>query len=69
MQADAVQTEPGNVADEARLDIRARGFWRQGQNAYFDVSVTNPLSASSIKLPLSKVYDRHEKEKKTHVQS
>jgi len=60
----SVQTEAGNTADEARLDIRARGFWRQGQNAYFDVRVTNPLSASSMNLPLSKVYDRHEKEKK-----
>ena len=29
------------VTDEARLDIRARGFWREGQNAYFDVRTTN----------------------------
>ena len=27
--------------DNARLDIRARGVWRQGQNAYFDVRITN----------------------------
>ena len=27
--------------DDARLDIRARGFWRAGQNAFFDVRVTN----------------------------
>ena len=26
---------------DARLDIRARGFWRRGQNAFFDVRVTN----------------------------
>ena len=29
-----------NVADDARLDVRARGFWRHGQNAFFDVHVT-----------------------------
>ena len=29
------------TAHDARLDVRARGFWRDGQNAYFDVRVTN----------------------------
>jgi hypothetical protein len=64
LKTETIPTGIGNTADEARLDIRARGFWRQGQNAYFDVRVTNPLSASAMKLPLSKVHDRHEKEKK-----
>ena len=27
--------------DKVHPDIRARGFWRNGQNAYFDVRVTN----------------------------
>ena len=57
-------TNMGNTTDEARADIRARGFWRNGQSAYFDVRVTNPLSASAINKPLSRVYDTHEKEKK-----
>ena len=56
--------ESSNTADGARLDIRARGFWRDGQSAYFDVRVTNPYCASSIKTPLSKIYDKHEAEKK-----
>ena len=30
-----------NVKDEARLDVRAKGFWREGQNAFFDVKITN----------------------------
>ena len=70
-----VETEPslipivgeninGNSADGARVDVRAKGFWRPGQSAYFDVRVTNPLSASALKTPLSRVYDSHEKEKK-----
>ena len=25
----------------ARPDVRARGFWREGQNAFFDVRITN----------------------------
>ena len=53
-----VQTEPplqltttestsasGNTADGARLDIRAKGFWRDAQDPYFDVRITNPLTA------------------------
>ena len=32
---------PGNMNDEARPDIRARGVWRPGQNAIFDIRLTN----------------------------
>ena len=35
-----------NTNDEARLDVRATGFWRQGQNAFFDIRVTNAENAS-----------------------
>ena len=52
--------------DEARLDIRARGFWRPGQSAYFDVRVTNTDSESVRHMPLRKIYEKHEKEKKRH---
>ena len=53
-----------NTADGARADIRARGFWRNGQSAFFDVRVTNPFSASAIKTPISKIFDQHERQKK-----
>ena len=52
--------------DEARLDIRARGFWRPGQSAYFDVRVTNTDSESVRHMPLRKIYEKHEKEQKRH---
>ena len=38
--------------DEARLDIRARGFWRPGQSAFFDARLTNTNAQSQVKLPL-----------------
>ena len=31
----------GRTGDEARPDIRARVVWRQGQNAFFDILLTN----------------------------
>ena len=50
--------------DEARLDIRARGFWRPGQSAFFDVRVTNVNSASQVNTAPAAVYKNHENEKK-----
>ena len=29
----------GLTGDESRPDIRVRGFWRKGQNAYFEIRV------------------------------
>ena len=53
-----------NSSADARLDIRARGFWRRGQNAYFDVRVTNADSASQTNMSIKSVLKRHEAEKK-----
>ena len=50
--------------DEARLDFRARGYWREGQNGYFDVCVTNADSASQINSSVKSVLRSHELKKK-----
>ena len=31
----------GLTGVNAKLDVRARGFWREGQNAFFDMRITN----------------------------
>ena len=62
-----VEIEPHLIPvnnDEARLDIRARGFWRPGQSAFFDVRVTNTNAASQVAMPIEKIYKKHENEKK-----
>ena len=73
-----VQTEPhllkvtnerfshmsANTSDEARLDIKARGFWRKGETAFFDVRVTHVNSNSSKNLSTSQSFRRHEEAKK-----
>ena len=53
-----------NLKDDARLDVRARGFWRPGQNAYFDVRVTNADCSSQQNTSLKQVLHKHEMEKK-----
>ena len=52
------------TSDDARLDIRARGFWRQGQNAFFDVRVTNVDSESMRNTKIDVLLKRNEQEKK-----
>ena len=52
------------TADDARLDIRARGFWREGQNAFFDVRVTNVNCESQKHEQISSILKKHEQEKK-----
>ena len=54
-----------NTDDNARLDIRARGFWRQGQSAFFDVRVTNRDCVSQRDMTIDAVLRKHEGDKKT----
>ena len=52
------------TTDNARLDIRARGFWSAAQDAYFDVRVFHP-NAPSNSSRTSKLPTRNMKTKKT----
>ena len=46
------------------VDFRARGFWRDGQNAFFDVRVTNIDNESQRDSTIESVLRKHEQEKK-----
>ena len=52
------------TTDDARLDIRARGFWTEAQDAYFDVRVFHPNAPSNSSGSISTVYRKHEEAKK-----
>ena len=53
-----------NKAQDARLDIQARGFWERHRSAFFDVRVC-PLNAVSYRdLEPQQIYRIHENEKK-----
>ena len=53
-----------NIRPDARSDVRARGFWREGQNAFFDIMVTNADCASQHEKPVQTILKSHENDKK-----
>ena len=53
-----------NKAQDARLDIHARGFWEQRRSAFFDVRVCHPNAESYKDLEPQQIYRTHENEKK-----
>ena len=50
------------VSQDARPDLRARGVWRQGQNAFFDIRLTNTKAPLQKHLPVNAILKKHEKE-------
>ena len=55
---------PCNTNDKARPDIRARGMWRPGQNAFSDICLTNVNANSQKHQIVDNILKKHEKEKK-----
>ena len=53
-----------NKAQDARLDIHARGFWERHRSAFFDVRVCHPNAVSYRDLEPQQIYRIHEKERK-----
>ena len=53
-----------NVQDDARLDMKARGFWRSGQTAFFDIRVTHVNSLSNKNRNTTQTFRSHENAKK-----
>ncbi len=53
-----------NTEPNARLDIRARGFWNAGQDAFFDVRVFYPNASSNRSMTTTAAYRKHEATKK-----
>ena len=53
-----------NTEDNARLDVKARSFFRDGQTAFFDVRITNVNAESNKDLPTEAILRKAENEKK-----
>ena len=53
-----------NTQPNARQDIRARGFWSAGQDAYFDIRVFHPNASSNRSTTTAAAYRKYETAKK-----
>ena len=53
-----------NIADNARLDIYARGLWNSCEKTFFDIRITHPTSQSYSGKSLAEIYHKYEKEMK-----
>ena len=51
-----VFTQSTNTGDKARLDLKARGFWRQGQVAFFDIRIMHPNTLTSRNQTVEQIY-------------
>ena len=54
----------GNLADGARLDLSAIGFWRPSEKLFCDVRVFDPNCTAYRDTEPVRVYEAHEREKK-----
>jgi hypothetical protein len=60
-----VLSHPSAITDDtARSDIRARGFWSDQQEAFFDIRVFYPNATSYLSRDLGSLYCSMEKQKK-----
>ena len=53
-----------NTQPNARQDIRARGFWSAGQDAFFDIRVFHPNASSNRSTTTAAAYRKQETAKK-----
>ena len=65
LTGETLSLQTANGQDNARLDIRAQGFWgERRQDAFFDVRVFNPHASSNRLTSPGACYRKHEREKR-----
>ena len=63
--SETMSNRTANIEEEARLDIKAQGFWgNDRQCAFFDIRVFNPHANTYRSLPMATCYRRNEQEKR-----
>ena len=64
LTGETIIPQSANRRDDARADIRARGFWGRQQSAFFDIRVFHPNAPSYRHTSIPAMYRRHEQAKK-----
>ena len=64
LKGEDLSNRTANRSNEARLDVRARGFWERGQQAFFDLRVFDPNACRYLNKSLQQCHVMNENEKK-----
>ncbi len=64
LTGESLRHRTANTDHDARADIRVRGFWIQGRNAFFDTRVFYPHARSYRSKPLKSLFQKMERERK-----
>ena len=64
IMGETLNNRTANTSDEARVDIKLRGFWVRDQQAFFDERVFDPNANRYLNKALPQCYIQNEKEKK-----
>jgi hypothetical protein len=63
LSGEVFEFKSANRDDDARSDIKCRGFWSNMRQAYFDVKVVSPFARSYSHLPPSQLFRNAERAK------
>ena len=64
LSGEIIQPNTANKQDDARFDIRAKGFWSRQQDVFFYVRVVHPNASSYQTTIIPALYRQHEMAKK-----
>ena len=60
LSGEVILPRTANKQDDARLDMRAKGFWSRQQDAFFDVRVSHPNASSYRSTNIPALYRPYE---------
>ena len=64
LENEVLHLNTANRSEEARLDIKANGFWQHGQTSFFDIRVTHMNAMSNRNKSTKAIFRNHELAKK-----
>ena len=64
LTGEVLRGRSANTEDDARTDVKCRGFWNAHQDVFLDVRVFNPLASCNRSKPIKFIYQQHEREKR-----
>ncbi|KAG0702073.1 hypothetical protein GWK47_025170 [Chionoecetes opilio] len=63
LNGEHMQYRTANTANEARVDVSARGFWTRGQKAFMDIRIFDPMATCHRRISLVAAHQRNEQDK------